>query len=145
MTVGELATHLSGEILCAHHKLNESVESLMVGAMGQEQALRFFRRKGKKAVITGGDRSDVQLAALETQTNCLILTGNFQPSPIVISRAEELEVPMILVNTDTLTAVENAEALIGQVRVHDQNKIDKIMKILKDNININSLLTDLTT
>ena len=31
--------------------------------------------KGKKAVITGGDRSDIQLAALETSTSCLTRDG----------------------------------------------------------------------
>jgi len=45
----------------------------MVGAMGQEQALNFLEVKANKAVITGGDRADVQLAALETSTKCLIL------------------------------------------------------------------------
>ncbi len=143
VTVGELANYLNGEVLCAQNRLNQNVESLMVGAMGQEQALRFFKRKGNKAVITGGDRSDVQLAALETQTACLILTGNFQPSPIVLSRAEDLEVPMILVNTDTLTAVEKAEEFIGRIRVHDKSKIEKLSKILKNNVNLSSLFSEI--
>ena len=48
----------------------------MLGAMGAELALKFFRTKPDKIVITGGDRADIQLAALETDTKCLVLTGN---------------------------------------------------------------------
>jgi BioD-like phosphotransacetylase family protein len=40
----------------------------MVGAMSAENALSYFRRKAHKVVITGGDRPDIQLAALETST-----------------------------------------------------------------------------
>ena len=62
---------------------------LTVGAMTADAALSRFRRSSNKAVITGGDRTDIQLAALETSTTCLILTGNLRPSPLVIKQAEE--------------------------------------------------------
>lgn len=48
------------------------VEHLMIGAMDVDSALTYFRRKPNKAVITGGDRPDIQLAALETSTKCTI-------------------------------------------------------------------------
>jgi len=140
VSVKEMAQHLDGQIICAEDKVDELVESFMVGAMGQEQALKFFRRKTNKAVITGGDRADVQLAALETPTKCLILTGNFQPSSVVLGRAEELGIPMILVNYDTLTAVEKVEEIIGHVRFHETKKIDKIVEVVKECIDTEALL-----
>lgn len=140
VSIKEMADLLGGQIICAEHKVDELVESFMVGAMGQEQALKFFRRKANKAVITGGDRADVQLAALETPTKCLILTGNFQPSRVVLGRAEELGIPMILVNYDTLTAVEKVGEIIGHVRFHEVKKIDKIVEVVKEYIDINKIL-----
>lgn len=140
VSIKEMSELLGGQIICAEDKVNELVETFMVGAMGQEQALKFFRRKANKAVITGGDRADVQLAALETPTKCLILTGNFQPSTIVLGRAEELGVPMILVNFDTLTAVEKVGEIIGRVRFHEIKKIDKIVEVVREYIDINRLL-----
>lgn len=140
VSIKEMSELLGGQIICAEDKVNELVETFMVGAMGQEQALKFFRRKANKAVITGGDRADVQLAALETPTKCLILTGNFQPSTIVLGRAEELGVPMILVNYDTLTAVEKVGEIIGHVRFHEIKKIDKIVEVVREYIDINRLL-----
>ncbi len=140
VSVKEMARHLEGQIICAEDKVDELVESFMVGAMGQEQALKFFRRKTNKAVITGGDRADVQLAALETHTKALILTGNFQPSSVVLGRAEELGIPMILVNYDTLTAVEKVEEIIGHVRFHEIKKIDKIVEVINECIDTEALL-----
>ena len=140
VSVREMADLLGGQIICAQDKADELVETFMVGAMGQEQALKFFRRKANKAVITGGDRADVQLAALETQTKCLILTGNFQPSTVVLGRAEELGVPMILVNYDTLTAVEKAGEIIGHVRFHEVKKIDKIVEVVREYIDTEKIL-----
>ena len=59
------------------------------------------------AVVTGGDRTELQMAALETSTHCLILTGRIPPKEIIIERAESLEIPVLSVDTDTLTTVES--------------------------------------
>ncbi len=140
ITVEELVQKLGGKILCCEEKKEELVETFMVGAMGQEKALRFFRRKRDKAVITGGDRADIQLAALETPTKCLILTGGFYPSPFVLSRAEELGVPVILVPDDTFTVVDKTEHLLGRVRIHEPEKVQRLINLLEENLDLNSLI-----
>lgn len=132
MSVGELAEILSGTILCCADKADELVEHLMVGAMSVDSALTYFRRKPNKAVITGGDRPDIQLAALETSTKCLILTGNLRPSPIILGRAEEVGVPMILVRQDTLTTVEIIDRFFGKTRFHLEKKIQRFEELLED-------------
>jgi len=139
VTVADVVDALSGTVLSAEDHVDDAVESFMVGAMGQEKALRFFRRKARKAVITGGDRADVQLAALETDTRCIILTGNMPPSSVVLARAEELGVPMVLVDTDTLTAVEKMEALLGRIRIHDTVKAARLRALFEENVDLNRL------
>jgi BioD-like phosphotransacetylase family protein len=140
VTVAEIVAALGASVLTAEDHLDQSVESFMVGAMGQEKALRFFRRKAHKAVITGGDRPDVQLAALETSTNAIILTGNLPPSSIVLARADHLGVPMLMVDMDTLTAVEHMEALMGRVRLHGPGKADRIRDIFAEGVAVDDLL-----
>ncbi len=139
VSVGELAELLSGEILCATDKVDELVEHLMVGAMSVDSALSYFRRKPNKAVITGGDRPDIQLAALETSTKCLILTGNLRPSPIILGRAEEVGVPMILVRHDTLSAVEVIGRFFGKTRFHLQKKVERFEEMLEDRFDFERL------
>jgi len=139
VTVSEIVAALGGTVLTAEEHLEQDVETFMVGAMGQEKALRFFRRKSHKAVITGGDRADVQLAALETSTNAIILTGNLPPSTLVLARADEIGVPMIMVDMDTLTAVERMEALMGRVRLHGPGKADRIRAMFSEGVSIDEL------
>jgi len=123
VSVRELADATGGEFLCCEDAGEELVENFVVGAMGVERALRYFRRTPRKCVITGGDRADIQLAALETPTRCLILTGDLQPSHTVLARAQELSVPVLLVRDDTLGTVGTIDRLLGKLRVREPKKI----------------------
>jgi BioD-like phosphotransacetylase family protein len=143
VTVREIIDELGGTVLCAEDRLENLVESFMVGAMGQEKALRFFRRKAHKAVVTGGDRADVQMAALETSTAVLVLTGNMPPSPAVLGRACDLGVPMVLVDTDTLSAVEHLDMLFGHVRLHGPGKADRMRRMFAKDVSVDALLSAL--
>ncbi len=143
ISVGQLVDCLGGQVLCCPEACEELVEHLMVGAMTVDSALTYFRRKPNKAVITGGDRPDIQLAALETSTKCLILTGNLYPSPIILDRAEEVGVPVILVKQDTLTAVEIIEQFFGKTRLHQERKVHRFERMLEERFDFDALYADL--
>jgi uncharacterized protein len=140
-TVAELASGLKAEVLCNAEHVGKLVEHMMVGAMSVEAALTYFQRKPNKAVITGGDRADIQLAALETSTRCLILTGNLYPSPAVLNRADEVGVPVLLADMDTMKAIEIVEGYLGRGRVQLPQKVDRFSALLKEFFNF-SLLYD---
>jgi len=131
VSIAELIDELAGEVLCCESASDELVEAVMVGAMTAESALTHFRRVANKAVITGGDRPDIQLAALETSTKCLILTGNLRPSPLVIGLAEERGVPIIITRQDTMGAIEIVDSYFGKSRFHQQKKIDIFEELLE--------------
>lgn len=132
VSVRELAQALAARFLWGEERGELLAESLMVGAMGAEQALPHLRRRAHKAVITGGDRSDIQLAALETATSCLILTGNIQPNPIVLGRAQERGVPVLLVAQDTLETVEQASRLFGTIPFREESKVRRIAQLMEE-------------
>ena len=103
VTVGELVRRLDAKVICCSEKDQLLVETLSIGAMGVNSAMEFFRRRRNMAVVTGAERTDIQLAALEASTQCLILTGLGEPLAQLIHRAEELEVPILKVSLDTLS------------------------------------------
>lgn len=138
-SVMELAEGLNAEILCHAEHGGDLVEHMLVGAMSVESALSYFRRRPNKAVITGGDRADIQLAALETSTRCLILTGNLYPSPPVLNRAEELGVPVLLCNLDTLGTVDIVDSYFGRSRFQQPAKIDRFKTLLIEHIDFPAL------
>jgi len=142
ISVNDLSAGLNGEIICARDKGEELIESMMVGAMGQDQALRLFRKQANKVVITGGDRSDIQMAALQTPTKCLILTGGHRPSPLVLGQAEETGVPIIIVKYDTATSVEMVEAAIGHQKVHSPKKIERLRKFIREELDLDLMLEE---
>ena len=109
VTVGELVRRLSARVICCEERQELLVETLSIGAMNVNSAMEFFRRRRNMAVVTGADRTDIQFAALEASTQCLILTGAGEPLPQLISRAEELDVPLLKVDHDTLATVEVIE------------------------------------
>lgn len=132
ITINEIAEILDGEILNSPERGEDLAESFMVGAMSADSALTYFRRKPNKVVITGGDRADIELAALETSTSGIVLTGYLRPNPIILGRAEELGVPLILVRQDTQSAVETIQQYAGKVRLHQPRKVERFEQLLAE-------------
>ncbi len=143
VSVADLVKQLNAEVLCRPDRLDLMVESLSIGAMNVNSALKYFRKGRNMAVVTGGDRADIQLAALETSTHCLILTGQMPPSPGVLSRAEDLEIPVLSVDLDTLSTVEIVDRAFGQVRVHESVKVQYVYKLMAEHFNMERLIQDL--
>lgn len=139
VTVNELHEHLGGQLIGNQAWGERVVDSLMIGAMGADAGLSHFRRRTNKAVITGGDRVDLQLVALETSTSSLILTGNIRPSTRIMDLAEERQVPIVVVPDDTLTTVERAEELFGRIRFHQTAKIQRFNELMDQHFNFEQL------
>lgn len=143
VSVGELVNQLQAEVLCRPDRLDLLVESLAIGAMNVNAALRYFGQRRNMAVVTGGDRVEIQLAALESSTQCLILTGKLPPAPFILTKAEELEVPILSVDLDTLTTVEIVDRTFGQVRLHEPIKVQCIRQMMANHFDVDRLLSQL--
>lgn len=143
VTVRELVTRLGGTFLCCEEAGEELVERLMVGAMNAEHAVSYFRRQANKAVITGGDRPNIQHAALETPTRCLILTGPFPADPDVLEQARTLGVPVVTVPLDTLTAVERSQEVFATSRYRQDKKIARFEELFNRHFDVATLYSAL--
>lgn len=142
-SVAEINRAVGGEILAAHERTDALVENVMVGAMSADAALQHFRRKRNKAVVTGGDRTDLLSAALETSTACLVLTGNLHPGQAILNRAEEQGVPVILSRYDTMTTLDHVERSFGRVRFHDTKKMLRFESMLDERFDYAGLYKEL--
>ncbi|MFC7215259.1 phosphotransacetylase family protein [Saliphagus sp. GCM10025334] len=139
VTVEDLADELGGRVL-SENGLDAYVERFSVGAMGADSALRHFRRTKNAAVITGGDRADIHSAALEARgVKCLILTGGHRPSGAILGQAAEKGVPVLMVQSDTLTTVERAEEIVRSGRTRDATTVEHMQALLADHADLDSL------
>lgn len=139
LTVGELTEVLDAEVLTKYYRPQAMVENLTIGAMTAEAALSRLRKYRNKAVITGGDRTDIQLAALETSTTCMVLTGNLHPSGLVIKQAEEFGVAILLVRTNTMETIEKIESIYGRTRLGQTAKLAHFQELLEKYVDFDRL------
>ncbi len=140
ITVADLATELGAELI-ADTGTAGLVETVLIGAMGAETALRHFRRVENAAVVTGGDRADIQTAAIETAgVTALVLTGGHQPPTAVRKLARERSVPILLVQTDSRTATDRIETIISRGRTHREAAIDRMTALLDDHVELTAIL-----
>ncbi len=139
ITVEELNEMLGGKVLCCHHKLSNLVEQFLIGAMQVDKAIEYFKRTRNNAVIVGGDRSDIQLSAIESGSVCLILTGELYPSEIIISRAEQKDIPIIVVREDTYTIAKKLEKLSVRLRLRDKSKVERGVNLVMEKLDFDLL------
>ncbi len=130
VSVRQLNEILNGKVLCCEDRLDEYVENFSIGAMDVDSALSYFRRTPNKAVITGAHRSDIQLAALETSTTCIILTGGLPTNDVVIGKAQSKGVPIISIADDTFTAVDRIEGNMGKTNIREKRKMARVRELM---------------
>lgn len=137
--VGDLAKRLGGRIIAASSKSDRVVENFLIGTMQVENFMTHFKKSKNSAVIVGGDRSDVQLVALEGQCQCLVLTGNLYPNDIIMTRAEVLEVPIVVVREDTYTVAQKMDAILSMHKLRDVIKIQHGSQLVNSVIDIDQI------
>jgi BioD-like phosphotransacetylase family protein len=137
--VGEIKNALKGEMVTGSEKMGVLIDRFIVGSMAPENALKWLRQSKDKAVITSGDRSDICLAALETDTNLLILTGGVGPDIGTLSRARELGIPIMMTALDTYGTSKVVDGLIGTVTVDNPEKIEAVQRIVGEALILDGL------
>jgi len=131
LTVGEIAERVEGEILNDAAKSDEVVENLMLGAMVVDEGPLYFGRMANKAAVLRSNRPDMQLAALETSTKCLVLSGGVAPTHPVITSAREKGIPIILASGDTGSVVNTIEIALGKPRFNQAKKLPRLLEIME--------------
>jgi BioD-like phosphotransacetylase family protein len=140
VTVGELAASLKGKLLNHPEKSDELVENYMLGALVVDSGADYFGRKARKAAIIRHDRPDMQLAALETSTVCLVLGGSEKP-PIanVLYKAESRGIPIIATDAAVGDIVATIEDTILKTGMNQSGKLTRLAEAVGQNLDVKAL------
>ena len=131
---------LDAKAISGKSNLNVVAREIFVGAMSGDAALRLEKFKTKsKMIITGGDRTDMIVAAINTECVGIVLTNNILPPPNIIALASEKKVPLLLVQSDTHKAAKKIDQMVPLISTKD----DKRIGLLKDMVENYSTLVDL--
>ncbi|MFC2034192.1 AAA family ATPase [Chloroflexota bacterium] len=139
LTMGELTLYIQGEILKGADKSDELVENIMAGAMIVDTGPDYFGIKDNKAVIIKSDRPDMQMAAMETSTTCLILTGDTDPIELVLNRADEKDIPIITTKNSITDVAADIEGALNKTRFCQDNKLPRLDEILTQNLDFKTV------
>ncbi|MFC1917816.1 DRTGG domain-containing protein, partial [Chloroflexota bacterium] len=137
LSIAELAECVNGKILNNEEKGADLVENVMLGAMVVDSGLEYFGRKGNKAAVIRSDRPDMQLAALETSTRCLVITGTAkEPVYNVRQKAENKGIPTIITESDTITVIKDIEECLSRNRFSQEKKFSRLAEVMRQNLDM---------
>lgn len=143
LSVGELADAIQGEILNNAEKTTDLVENLMAGVMYVDSGIDYFSRKNNKAVMVRSNRPDMQMAALETPTKCLVISGNEEPIDYVRSKAADEGIPIILTRSDTSSVIRSIEDTLSTAKFNQEKKLPKLIEITEKYLDFKALYAGL--
>jgi hypothetical protein len=139
-SVSYLAERLFAKVLCGEGGLNRVVKNIVIGAWSANVFLQNpLFKKENKLVITGGDRTDMILASLESDTSGIILTNNILPPSNIISKASEKNIPLLIVFSDTYQTAKQIESLEPLLTKDDTEKAELLKNLFQKHINMQEI------
>ena len=139
VTVDRIAEHLNGEYFLGQDKKDQLFDNVLIGGIVLDNGVEYFGINHTKAVLVRADRPDIQMAALQTPTRCLVLTGGHRPIQYIEHEAREEEVPVILVQQGTLEASRQLDTLFDGASVHHPDKADAFADLLQSHAGLEAL------
>ena len=137
--VDELAKQLGADVVCGKERLEGFVEDFLVGGMQVDTFITYLLKKPNAGIIVGGDRTDIQLVAIETGVKCLVLSGSLYPNNTIVARAEAQGVPILVARDDTYTVAKKVEAIVGEFSLRETSKIEHGIKLVEENLDFKNL------
>lgn len=137
--VADLAHSLSGCIMAGNANAARMIDGFLIGTMQVDNFMVYLRQNAGKAVIVGGDRADLQFAALQSQSPCIILTSNIPPTELVRNKAEEMNIPLITVREDAYTVARIMAHIFRTKKLRDLNQIRQGISLVESSISMKSL------
>jgi BioD-like phosphotransacetylase family protein len=138
-SIGEMAQALQAETLFADGRTEEVIERVTIASISADPGQGYFARFDRQAVVVRCDKPDLQLAALNADSRCLILSGGQMPLAYVSERAEAEGVPLLITGKDTVTAVQALEDLYLKSRFGHQ-KAERIGQLMAEHLDYDRLL-----
>jgi len=135
-----LADRLFAKVLTAEDHLDRKIKNIVIGAMsGSVAQNKPIFKKEDKLIITGGDRSDMILVALEADAAGIILTNNILPPSNIISMAEDRGTPLLLVNPDTYQVQRQIEQLEPLLTKGDTGTLELLTELIREHVDLAAL------
>ena len=144
-TMESIREELNAEVLNPSVEYHNSVQEVLIGAMGVQNALHLFK-KGV-LIITPGDREDIILAVASTLCDeddrglaGMILTRNLKPSKESQKVIGKMPFPVLSAADDSYDVASRVHDLTVKIRPDDTQKIALIRDLIAQHVDTNKIL-----
>lgn len=136
-----IAEKIQARVIGGEGGLGKRMKHVFVGAMSGDIAAHSpLFKKENKVVITGGDRADMVVAALEKTTSGIILTNNILPPHNLLAKASDMNIPILLVPFDTFQTAKQIDDMIPLLTKDDPERIAMLQKLIQQNVDLKSII-----
>jgi len=145
-TVRDVAEQIEGKFVSGEQHVDNRVSRILVGAMGAGQAAGFF--ENNCLLITGGDRTDMILAALvysnlpegqRIKFAGLVLTCGVKPPAEIVSLLRKAGLPAIVTDKDSYTVGSRVSQMQTRISPANKHKIDIISDMVRRHVEVDKL------
>jgi BioD-like phosphotransacetylase family protein len=132
-SVADIAAAIEAQWL-AGARDHASIDRVMIGTVASDAASPYFGQRARTCVVTRFDKTDIQLAALLTDVECLVITGGGEPSPYLIDRVRSSrdDVAVLLSPKSTIDTMREIEGLYTHSRFDGQGKLNRTVELLDE-------------
>ncbi|MDA1010449.1 MAG: DRTGG domain-containing protein [Chloroflexi bacterium] len=131
-TVRRLVEASRAQVLSRSEEGEDAIcQYLVAAAISHDAADTYFDRYPRRAVVCRVERVDLALAAMQTRSECLILTGGQEPSPYLLDRAAaSRETTLLLAPEGTVETLRDIESTFGLAPFSHDVKVERISELL---------------
>lgn len=138
--LGQVAEFLDGQFLSGDDQSDRLLDNFLIGGLVLDWGPFYFSSRKNTGVIVRGDRPDVQLAAIQTDTTrAIVLTKGVRPVEYVIYEAEQAGVPLVVVPGNTHEVAEQLEGLQPQVGFDHADKLNRMVDLVSGHLDITAI------
>ncbi len=109
--------------------------SLFVSEIEESLNAEFIVRPERDIMV-----EEVLIGAMSANAAVEHFKGNIEPAEMVVKRAKENGIPVLLVKEDTLKAVAKLEEVMGKARIKGEVKIERIKELIKNYVNVDRII-----
>jgi len=136
----QVAEFLGGQFLSGEDESDQLLDNFLIGGLVLDWGPFYFSSRTNTGVIVRGDRPDVQLAAIQTDTTkALILTKGVRPVEYVMYEAAQRGIPLVVVPGNTHDVAEQIEDLQPNVEFDHTSKLERMIELISENVDVSVL------
>jgi len=146
-TIKQILDESDFDLICGKSNLDSYVTRVIVGAMRPNDAVKYI--VDDSLLITPGDRDDIVSGVLtcfrdsektKLKISGIVLTGGIDLEKTTLDALKKLEIPVLTAKTDTYDVSSFVHDLTVKIRPQDKEKIDTVIKLVKDNVDLDRIL-----